>query len=308
MRAVWIAIALGACGDNTEPPRLEPLVALPAATQDVVFDRDDVAVVRREDGTLQRFVDGRWRTVATLDVQPTDFGSDNDGTLLVMSTVPRMLYQLDGGVMREVGGLVLANFVHMPMQVPSGNRYVKEIMGEQRSFVLSPGTSTWVETPPMFVSRPVRAYDNTLYAAVASGVERFATDGTRPLVVTCAALGKPSCTGLVLGGADRGRVYVGDIAEPDVIVVNDGGLIERVALPGRLVPVRIAAGQGLTVVLAKEPASNPALETYSLFVLDDRGVVRIEAADDPPTSATRLVVDHRGTVHVASQSLSTVVR
>lgn len=308
MRALWLGLALCACGDNTDQPRLVALTTVPAGTEDVAFDNTDVPVVRNESGALQRFVDKRWRAVAMMDAHATDFGSDSDGTLLVMSTVPRRLYQLgSNGAMREVGPIVLANYVHMPMQAPSGNRYVKEIEGEQRSFVLSPGSAMWVESPPLFFSRPVRAYDKTLYAAAPGGVQRFAPDGTRPFAVTCAQLGKTSCTGLLVGGADGERVVVADIDDPEVIVV-DGETIERVPL-NTVVPVRIAVGKGMTVVLAKHAAATPASETYALFAIDAEGaLISLEAKSDPPSSATRLAVDHAGTVHVMTKSLSTVVR
>ena len=307
MRAVLIAIALGACGDNTEPPRLEPLAALPSGTDDVAFDRGNVVVVRITNGVVQRFLDERWRTVPLGDAGATDFGSDNDGAVLAMTT--RGLYVVDGTAVREVGPSIVdaAGDLTMPMQVPSGNRYVTETGGVHRSFVLSLDATAWVETPPMFVRRPIRTYEQTLFAAVGAGVERFEPDGSRPLAVACEQLGKATCTELVLGGEQGSRLYLGDRDKPEVIVV-DGSAIERVRLPAGAVPVGIAAGIRLVVVLAKHPAPTPALETYSLFVLDEQGVVRVDAEADPPTSATRLVVDHAGTVHVATQSISTVVR
>lgn len=300
MRAAWILLVVAAaCGDNAQPPRLERVASLPAATVDVVFDRDG-AVARGADGNLRRLVDGRWRTVAMNGARAIDVGTDTDGAVLVMSSIPRRLYQLHGTALAELGGIVIANYVHMPVQVPSGNRYVREIEGEQRSFVLSPGATTWAATPPMFFARPVRAYDGTLYAAQAAGVQRFEPDGSRTLAVPCALLARPACTSLVLGGADGERVVVGDPDQPEVLVV-DGGELARVALPAGRVPVRIAVGAGVTAVLAKRG------EQHALYALyADGALERVDTADDPPTAATLLAVDGEGGVHVASAALSRI--
>ena len=302
MRVVCILAALCACGDNTRGIELVPVAALPSGTRAVAFDRDNATVVRTADGAVKRLVGKSWRAVDLGARRAIDFGSDNDGTLLMMSSQPRTLHQLAGGVLVDVGGVVLASYVHMPMQVPSGNRYVREIDGGQRSFVLSPGTTTWAETPPMFFSRPVRAHDGTLYAATAAGVQRFEADGSRTLVAACETFGAPRCTSLLVG-ADGQQLVVADPHANEVILVDDD--VDRIALPEANVPVQLAVGAGVTVVLAKLEARDPNDEAYFLYALRGSGI-ELVVGDDPPSAATQLAVDHAGTVHVATKQLSKV--
>src|SRR6185295_18637718 len=152
------------------------------------------------------FVDGRWRGV---DIDhPVDFGSDNDGGLLVMTS--RGLVRFDGGVATAIGGSIVAT-AREPVQVPSGNRYVREEPG--RSFVLS--GQSWVETPPMFFSRPVRR-NGTLFAMVAGGVQKL--EAERTIAVPCEWLERATCTEMVLGGTDEERIFVG--ADNDIYAVG----------------------------------------------------------------------------------------
>ena len=300
MRAAWILLAATtACGDNVRPARLEPVAALPAGAHDLAFDRDG-AVVRSADGSASRLVDGKWRAIAMNGAHAFDFGTDTDGSLLVMSSIPRRLYQLRGMELAEVGGIVLANYVHMPVPVPSGNRSVRELEGAQRSFVLSPGASTWASTPPMFFARPVRAYDRTLYAAQAAGVMRFEPDGSRSVAVPCERAGEATCTHLVLGGADGERIVVGDPQEPAVLAIT-GEAVERVLLPRGRKPVRIAVGADVTVVLAERETE------HVLYLLHaDHSLELLDTASDPPSAATLLAVDGDGHVHVATAAISRI--
>ena len=292
-------LAAAACGDNARPASLERVAAVPAGAQDLVFDRDG-AVVRDADGTASRLVDDRWRPIAMNGARAIDLGTDTDGTLLVMSSIPRRLYQLRGMELVEVGGILIANYVHMPVQVPSGNRYVREIEGARRSFVLSPGASTWASTPPMFHARPVRAYDGALYAAQAAGVVRFEADGPT-LVVPCERAGEATCTHLVLGAADGGRVVAADPGEPAVVAIT-GEAVEHVRLPRGRKPVRIAVGANVAVVLAERDTEHVL---YALHA--DSSLELLDSASDPPSAATLLAVDGDGHVHVATSSLSRVV-
>ncbi len=297
MRAPWILpLLVGACGDNVHPPQLDTTAKLPAGTADLAFERDGTAVVRTSDGTVRRRADGRWREVELAGAQAIDVGTDNDGGLLVMSSVPRRLYRIDGGAASAIGDLVIANYVHEPVQVPSGNHYVREVEGAQRSFVLSAGTSTWAESPPMFFSRPVRARDGTLYAMTAAGVQRFEATGARTIAVPCARLERSTCTEMLFGGVDGTRVVVA--GDGDVYVVGDG--VTHVPLPQNIVAERVVVGDGMTVVLGKRELR------YFLYAVSGDEVVEIESADDPPSDATRLGVDADGVVWVATTSLSKV--
>lgn len=297
MRPLWILLALAACGDNTEPPRLVAVTAVPAGTTEIVLDGDDAAVVRDAGGKLRRFADGRWQPVPLAGA--VDWGSDDGGTLLVLS--PPGLYQVGGSGVVLLAGAVPAG-TGMPVQVPSGNFYVKELAGAGRSFVLAPN-SGWIESPPMFASRPVRAFDRTLYAAAPGGVERFEAGGARPLAVSCEALGKASCTHVAIGGADGDRLYLA--GGRDVIVVR-GTLVERVPLPGGAKVVRLAAGKDATLVLATYDGPDPQ---HALYLVDlDGTVTQIESLDDPPAATTQLLVDRAGALYAATQAISAVMR
>lgn len=312
----WCLLVLAcACGDNVRPPALAELAALPAplAEDDVLaFDRDDTPVLLVRGGALQRLVDDRWRAIDTSGVMPIDLGSDSDGTLLVASTLPRVVLQLAAdGTLHQVGGLILANHVHQPVQVPSGNRYVEELAGAApRTLVLSPGTDVWADSPTLFVGPPVRTYDGTLFTVSSQGLTRFEADGRRTLAVPCAWLGLGRCAGLLFGGRDAGgALYLARRGAPELVIV-DGEAVRRIALPEGLVIARLATGAALTVVLALRPhATDPDKASYLAYALR-AGADRLEAIDastDPAAAGTQLVVDHAGAVHVANQRLSTVV-
>jgi hypothetical protein len=307
MRPVWLlAVLFGACGDNVRPPRLDRIAQLPAGTLDVAFDPENVAAARTSSGVVQRLVGTRWQAVAMAGASAVDFGTDTDGTLLVMCSIPRKLFQLDGSVPREIGGIVIANVVHMPVQVPSGNRYVQEVAAPHRSFVLSPGAQTWAETPPMFFSRPVRTHDGVLLSASAAGIQRFEPDNTRTLLVACSDLGKQTCTQLVIAGLDEDRLIVADTTDSELLFV-EGSARSSLTLPEDLVPVRAVTGDEMTVILAKRDELDPADEAFFLFALTGRTLERLDSAIDPPTMNTRLAVDREGAVHVATKLLSKVL-
>ena len=268
---------------------------MPAGVVDVVFDRTDVPLVRTEAGATLRLVDGKWKAVGT-GVKIVDFGSDNDGTLLAVSGA-RVVYQLDKGELGELGAEI-AGPAGMPMQVPSGFRYVKELDAPHRTWVLTTGATEWLESPPMFFARPVRSYERTLYAAAVGGVQKFETDGTRPLAVTCEQLGKSSCGELLVGGADHGTLFV---ADDRAVFVVDGAAVTRVDLPDAHEPVAIAAGKEQTLVLAKHG------EVYALFMVMASGTaIALDTEEDPPSAKTRLAVDRAGKVYAATLSLATV--
>lgn len=268
---------------------------MPEGVVDIVFDRTDVPVVRTEAGQALRRVDNKWKVVGS-GVKIVDFGSDNDGTLLAVSGM-RLVYQLDRGELSELGAEVAAP-AGMPMQVPSGFRYVKELEAPHRTWVLTTGATEWLESPPMFFARPVRSYERTLYAAAVGGVQKFEADGTRPFAVTCEQLGKSSCADLLVGGADHGTLFV---ADDRAVFVVDGDVVTRVDLPDAHEPVAIAAGKEQTLVLAKHGA------VHALFMVTAAGtVLALDTEEDPPSAATRLAVDRAGKVYAATLSLSTV--
>ena len=295
-RACWLVLVLGACGDNGGRPQIEARTELPeGGIADILFDRTDVPVVRTTAGVTLRREDNKWKAVGT-GVKLVDFGSDNDGTLLAISGT-RVVYQLDRGVLSELGATV-AGPAGMPMQVPSGFRYVKELEAPHRTWVLTTGATEWIESPPMFFARPVRSYERTLYAAAQDGVQKFEANDARPFAVTCAQLGKSSCVDVLVGGADHGKLFV---ADDRAVFVVDGGAVERIDLPDDHEPVAIAAGKQQTLVLAKRG------EVFALFLITAGGaVLALDTEEDPPSSATRLVVDRAGKVYAATLSLSTV--
>ena len=286
----WCLVLLvAACGDNAQPPGLDVVAKLPAGTQDLAFQRDGTAVARLGDGSVKELVDGRWRAIDIAGGRAIDFGSDNDGGLLVMSSIPRVLMRVDGGMATPLGGIVIANFVHEPMQVASGNRYVREVAAPERSFVLS--GETWAETPPMFFSRPQRATDGSVLAMTAAGVQR---DGE--IAVWCAQLERATCTQMVLGGDNAEGIVVG--ADDDLYVGS-----RKVKLPGHVEIVQIAAGKDLVVVLAKRGGATPMGRFFLYAVRDD--AEEIDTIEDRATAATRLAV-HDGVVWVGTEQLSKV--
>src|SRR5690348_735623 len=96
MRAVWLTLAVCACGDNAHAPKLDVVAPLPAAAAaDVAFDRDNVAVVQLVDGSVKRQAGDRWRSVALAGKATSLFGSDLDGVPLV--TVGSSVIRIDHG-------------------------------------------------------------------------------------------------------------------------------------------------------------------------------------------------------------------
>lgn len=297
MRSVWMAL-LCACGDNAHAPKLEVVAQLPPSTvSDVAFDRDNLAVVQLADGSVKRRAGDQWRSVALPAKATSKFGSDLDGAPLV--TAGSSVIRIDHGIVVLLGGSVPADDLFRPMEAPSMNRYVSERGGARRTFMLASGTQTWVESPPMFVTRPVRTVRGGVYAAVPAGVEQFGADGTRSLAVTCERLERTSCADVIIAGENAdGRVVVADERGLATTVGELGEKVERIPLPGE--PLRAAAGSDGVVVLAKRAGE------LVLFIVRDGEALAVDTFADPPSMETQLAVDREGAVFIATTSLSRV--
>lgn len=298
--SVLAGVLVIGCGDNGHLARLDEVAPIPStaggAIDRLAFDRDNTPLVIAG-GELRRYADGRWRRLADQngdDIIATDFGTETDWTLLVTAKAPSALFRIVDGELRALGGTISITDVREPVEVPSKNHYAREAVAAGRSYVLAAATRDWVETPPLFFSRPRRNRDGVLYAMTAAGVQKFESDGTRTIARACTELGQATCTDLVFGGIEHDTMFVG---AGDVVIAGEA----RLHLPGDATVEQIAAGDDLTVVLARSG------ERWRLFAIREGSVEEIDDASDRPSARTQLAVDGDGTVHVATTRLSRVM-
>jgi hypothetical protein len=299
---------LAACGDSapSSPATLELLADTPPVAIDFAqfaYDANNSLVcadgnigLHRLDGNVFQHIPG------TEQFAFAAFGVDRDGSLLVGGNGTATLAKLPATNVLEQIGPFLPESATSPIGTPAGNYYLR-VTTRLASLMFAPAATAWVESP-LDLGRALYAPDNTLYAIVDGDIVRFAADDTMTPVGDCTQFGGGACGSLQLGGFDdRGDLYMGARGAGSLQVLEPGGAIRDLDLPGNLVVSEVRAGTDVAALVAADPDRNNELSLW--FVAGDE----FQRVTTLGGLGVRLLADHAGAFAVVKENrLFSVIR